>query len=105
MAPREIALEDLLGRIVRTAAGRAVGRVEDLRVEPEGEDYVVREIILSELGWRARLFGMAAQLPTFKSLGVSGRYRIRAIPWSWLDLSDPKHPRFIATKSNEIANG
>jgi hypothetical protein len=95
MPAREIRLEEILGRVVRTAAGRPVGLIEDVRAVPEGEDYVVTEVILGELGFRARLVSMAAQLPTLKALGITGRYRIRAIPWEWLDFSDPEHPRFI----------
>jgi sporulation protein YlmC with PRC-barrel domain len=100
MADREVRVEDLLGRLVRTAAGRPVGRIDDLRVEPEGEDYVVQEVILGELGLRARLFVMAAQLPTLKALGWKRafRTRTRAIPWEWLDFSDPERPRFRADR-------
>jgi hypothetical protein len=94
MSPREVRVEDLLGRVVRTAAGRAVGRIEDLRAEPEGDDYVVREIVLGELGLRPRLFGVAAQLPTLQAIGLGRRYRTRAIPSEWLDFSDPERPRF-----------
>ena len=94
MAAREVRLEHLLGRVVRTASGRAVGRIEDLRAQPEGEDYVVTEVVLGELGFRAWLFSLTAQLPTFEALGLRRRSRIRAIPWRWLDLSDPEHPRF-----------
>jgi sporulation protein YlmC with PRC-barrel domain len=92
---RELRVEELLGRIVRTAAGRPVGRIEDITAEPEGEDYVVREVILGDVGLRARLFALAAQLPTFQSLGLGGPYRTRAIPWHWLDFSDPSKPRFV----------
>lgn len=98
---REIFLEELLGRVVRTAAGRAVGHIEDVRAEPEGDEYLVREVVLGELGLRARLFGMAAQLPTLKAIGLGGRYRTRAIPWEWLDLSDPEHPRFRSPERGE----
>jgi len=94
MVSREIHLEDLLGRVVRTAAGRPVGRIEDVRAEPDGDEYLVREVVLSELGLRARLFGMAAQLPTLQAIGLARRYRTRAIPWEWLDFSDPARPRF-----------
>jgi sporulation protein YlmC with PRC-barrel domain len=94
MAAREVRLEEILGRVVRTAAGRPVGRIEDVTAVPEGDDYVVREVIIGELSLRARLFSMAAQLPTFKSLGLAGHYRIRAVPWEWLDFSDPHRPHF-----------
>jgi sporulation protein YlmC with PRC-barrel domain len=100
MADREVRLEDLLGRVVRTAAGRPVGRIDDLRAEPEGDDYVVRDVILGELGLRARLFGMAAQLPTLQALGLGRGYRTRAIPWEWLDFSDPERPRFLGGRAD-----
>ena len=94
MPARELRLEEILGRVVRTATGRPVGRIEDVRAVPEGEDYVVREVILGELGLRARIFSVASQLPTLKSVGLTGHYRTRAIPWEWLDFSDPTRPRF-----------
>ena len=105
MASREIRLEELLGRVVRTAAGRPVGRIEDLRAHPEGEDFVVREVVLGALGVRARLFDLAAQLPTLQALGLGGRYRTRAIPWHWLDLSDPERPRFKSGTGEGEGNG
>ena len=98
---REIRLEEILGRVVRTAAGRPVGRIEDVRVLPEGDDYVVREVILGELGLRARLLSIAAQLPTLQSLGLAGPHRTRAIPWEWLDFSDPVRPRFRGREGQE----
>jgi sporulation protein YlmC with PRC-barrel domain len=94
MGAREVRVEELLGRVVRTASGRAVGRIEDLRVQPDGEDYVVREVILGELGLVARLVGIAAQLPTFRALGLGRRYRTRAVPWDWLDWSEPAGLKF-----------
>jgi sporulation protein YlmC with PRC-barrel domain len=102
MADREIHLEDLLGRLVRTAAGRPVGRIEDVTAEPEGDDYVVRDVILGELGLRARLFGMAAQLPTLQALGLRHSIRTRAIPWEWLDFSDPERPRFLGPGESKL---
>jgi hypothetical protein len=94
MATREVALEQLLGRVVRSAAGRPIGQIEDVRVKPDGDEYVVSEIIIGELGLIARLLGAAAQLPTFAALGFGRHYRTRAVPWQWLDLSDPERPRF-----------
>ena len=101
MPAREVQLEQLLGRVVRSEAGRPIGRIQDVRARPEGDDYVVYEVIIGELGLVARLFGMAAQLPTLRALGLTGRYRTRAIPWSWLDLSDFEHPRFRSTTAEK----
>jgi sporulation protein YlmC with PRC-barrel domain len=94
MTTREVRLEQLLGRVVWSAAGRPIGRIEELRVQPDGDDYVVHEVLIGELGLMAKLARMAAQLPTFKALGLPHSYRRRAIPWKWLDLSDPRRPRF-----------
>jgi hypothetical protein len=99
--PRELRLELLLGRVVLSPGGRPVGRIEELRARPEGEDYVVYEVVLGDLGLRARIFGMIAQLPTLKALGLPGRYRTRAIPWDWMDLTDPERPRFRSSATPE----
>jgi hypothetical protein len=101
MRTREVRLELLLGRVVRSPGGRPVGRIEDLRAQPDGEDYVVHEIILGEMGLLAKIVGVAAQLPTFRALGLGRGYRTRAIPWNWLDLSDPERPRFRSATTSE----
>jgi len=98
---REVRLEQLLGKVVRSAAGRPVGRIEDVRARPEGEDYLVYLVVIGELGFMAKLLSLAAQLRIFHTLGLARRFRIRAIPWNWLDVSDPERPRFIASFSPE----
>lgn len=98
MTAREVRVEQLRGRVVRSASGLPVGWIEDLRARPEGNDYVVYEVVLGELGWRAKLVSMAAQLPTFVALGLGRGSRIRSIPWHWLDFSDPERPRFRSSK-------
>jgi hypothetical protein len=99
MTHREVHLEELLGRTVRSATGRPIGRIDDIRAEPEGEEYLVREIFLGELGMIPKLIRMAEQLPTFRALGLGRRYRKRPIPWHWLDLSDPEKPRFHRSRA------
>lgn len=94
-------VEELLGRVVRSAAGRPIAVIQDLRARPEGDEYLIREVILGELGLRAKLIRMLQQIPTFQLLGLGGRYRTRAIPWHWLDLSDPHHPRFHSSAKAE----
>ncbi len=106
MSAREVRLEELLGRVVRTAAGRPIGVIQDLRAQPHGEEYLVHEVLIGELGLRARLLGVLQQLATFRALGLARPYRIRAIPWDWLDLSDPHHPRFrSASLGEEMPDG
>ena len=94
---REVRLEDVLGRVVRSAAGRPIGVIQDLRAQPHGDEYLIHEVLVGELGIVAKLLGMLQQLPTFRALGLGRPYRSRPIPWNWLDLSDPGKPRFRAS--------
>jgi hypothetical protein len=93
---REVRLEELLGRVVRSAAGRPIGVIQDLRAQPHGDEYLIHEVLVGELGVMAKLLGMLQQLPTFRALGLGRPYRSRPVPWNWLDLSDPRNPRFRA---------
>ncbi len=101
VAAGEVHLEDLLGRVVSSAAGRPIGVIHDVRARPDGDEYVVYEIVLGELGLRAKLLRMMQQLPTFRALGLGRKYRTRAIPWHWLDLSDPHRPHYLNPAPNE----
>jgi hypothetical protein len=101
MIAGEVHLEELLGRVVRNAAGRPIAVIQDLRAHPQGDEYLIREIVLGELGLRARLLRMLQQLPTLRALGLGRQYRTRAIPWSWIDLSDPHYPRFHSSAPAE----
>ena len=89
----EIRFEDLVGKVVQNEHGRPIGRIEDLRVEPDGEEYVVTEFLLGPLERLPRLLAFVGQLPTVRALGVKGQRQLRPIPWEWIDLSDPMRPR------------
>jgi hypothetical protein len=93
---QDVRLEDLLGKVVRNDFGRAVARIEDLWVEPEGEDYVVTQFLLGPRERWPRLVAFAGQLPTFRALGLGRKSQLRPIPWHWLDLSDPERPRLTS---------
>ena len=76
MSGREIELGALVGRKVRDAEGRVLGRVKELVAEislDEGSEYVVREFRV-------------------------GSY---SVPWELMDLSDPERPR-VRVVSSEI---
>ncbi|HET9794112.1 MAG TPA: hypothetical protein VFS34_06585, partial [Thermoanaerobaculia bacterium] len=61
--PGEIRLELALGRRVRAKNGRAIGRLEEIRAEKRGADWIAREIrigpaaLLERLAAGTRLFG------------------------------------------------
>jgi hypothetical protein len=80
----EVRLEDFLGRPVHDASGREMGRLEELRVEREGDGLAVVEFLVRTAGWLERL-----------SLGAFGlsRFRGYVVPWQCMDLSVPGKPR------------
>jgi sporulation protein YlmC with PRC-barrel domain len=96
MAHRAVKFEDLLGKTVRNQYGRAIGRIEDARIEPEGEDYLVKEFLIGPLGRLPRLLAFLGQLPTLRAGGLGRKSQMRPIPWHWLDLSDPARPALTA---------
>lgn len=92
MNASEVRFEDLVGRVVRNEHGREIARIEDLRVEPDGEDYLVTKFLLGPLGRWHRLMAFAGELPTLRGLGMGAERKRRPIPWQWIDLSDPERP-------------
>ena len=89
---REVRIERLLGRLVRDAAGRRVGRIEDMRATPDGHDWIVTHFLLGPVGWRERLSlrGLRLQLQTLRG---ARRRALKRLRWDKLDLSDPANPR------------
>ncbi len=93
MASGTVQVELLLGRPVRDSGGRKLGHLEEVRAERLGGELRVTEYLTGGLGAAHRIgLGNLA----FAALGLlglpvgGGGYRI---PWSQLDLSDPRHPR------------
>ena len=97
MNEREVRIEQLIGRRVRDADGRSIGRVEEMICEIElhatGRDYVVRELCVVSFG---SLDAITASAVVRQLIGVAmrGASPVRyAIPWHAFDLSDPARPR------------
>lgn len=80
-------IEDLLGRMVLARNGRPVGRLEDLRVEPDGADWIVTAYAIGVSGLLERL-GLVARL----TVGVGHTRGYLARP-EQLDISDHTKPR------------
>jgi hypothetical protein len=89
---REIRVDLLLGRVVRDAAGRRVGRIEDMRVARNGRDWIVTHFLLGPVGWRQRLSPTGLRL-RWHTLRGTERAALRRLRWDALDLSDPASPR------------
>jgi sporulation protein YlmC with PRC-barrel domain len=88
----ELRFEDLLGKTVRNSHGRPIGRIEDARVEPDGEDYRVTHFLVGPSERLARLWAFFAEVPTLRALGIGHARDLRPLPWHWFDLSDAERP-------------
>lgn len=83
----EVRLELLLGRRVRDARGRVIGRLEEFRATHEGEAWVVTEF---EIGPTALLDRLAIRhLPWIRGRRPAG-YRAR---WDQIDITEAEAPR------------
>jgi sporulation protein YlmC with PRC-barrel domain len=87
-ALREVHVEKLLGRRVRDASGRVVGRIEEIHTDDKG---VVSEFLLGPAALWERLGQSTLELPFVRLLGL--QRSDHRVPWNELDLSDPDHPR------------
>lgn len=99
---RELLLSHLIGRQVRDADGLKVGRIEELlaRIElhEHGNDYVVVEFHVGAYGLLEALTGGVFAQKLVQRMGSVVGYRRFRIPWEWMDLSDPLHPRLNHTR-------
>jgi hypothetical protein len=93
MSAREVRAELLLGRKVLGPGGRVDARIEEIVLEPRGEDYVVREYLSGPEGFLEEILDFAVDVPLLRAIPFLGRrIRRRPIRWDWLDLSDPDRP-------------
>jgi hypothetical protein len=102
VAAGEVRFETLLGRTV-TGPGGAFAQIEDVLVEPEGEEYLVRSYLLGPLGAWARLAAFFWELPTLRALGLARKSRIRVVPWELIDVSDPENPKLVEREGWQVA--
>jgi hypothetical protein len=90
---REVRAELLLGRKVLGPGNRVDARIEEIVLEPQGHDYVVREYLSGPEGFLEELIDFTNDVPLLRSIPILGRrIRRRPIRWDWLDLSDPESP-------------
>jgi sporulation protein YlmC with PRC-barrel domain len=99
VSARTVALSELLGRVVRDADGRKIGRIEELNAEISLEhgasDYVVTHFSVGHfMPLDVIATGNFVQQLVRRFTRAIG-YRRYEIPWDWMDLSDPSHPRAL----------
>ncbi len=95
--PQELHLELLLGQRVYDSTARAIGRVEEVRAEPDGEDWVIQEYLIGTAAVLERLSAWAIGIRLLRMLGARKIYEGYCVPWDKLDLSDPQRPRLCCT--------
>jgi sporulation protein YlmC with PRC-barrel domain len=83
-----VRVQELIGRIVLARNGRHVGRIEELRAEQRGHDYIVTDVLLGSGGLRERFAIVRHFRPRTKTIVVR---------WDQIDLSDPERPRLTCT--------
>lgn len=91
--PSRVRFEHLVGRQVRNSHGRVIGRIEEARIEPDGEEYLITHFMIGPVKRLARVRAFLGELPTLRSLGIGKTHDLRPFPWDWFDWSDPDHPR------------
>ncbi|MBE9020876.1 hypothetical protein IQ272_33065 [Chroococcidiopsidales cyanobacterium LEGE 13417] len=94
---REIHLELLIGKQVVDIDGKPVGRIEEIRAQPQGDEWVIQEYLL---GFGAILERLSAWTIGLAILHRLGARKIRGgfkVPWDKMDLADPDRPRLTCT--------
>ena len=100
MSAPEVRAELLLGRKVLGPGGRVDARIEEIVLQPSGDDYVVREYLSGPEGFLEEILDFAVDVPLLRSIPFLGRrIRRRPIRWDWLDLADPETPRLRVPSS------
>jgi len=103
MSARTVSLHDLVGRVVHDADGRRIGRIEELKaeiaLERGGNDYVVTRFGVGRWGpFDAIASGRIVQ-QLVRRITRATSYVHYDIPWEWMDLADPAHPRVMRRES------
>jgi len=106
MSARTIALDQLVGRVVRDADGRRIGRIEELEaelvLESHGNDYVVTRFGVGRLGPLDTIASGRIVQQLVRRITRATSYRRYDIPWEWMDLSDVEKPR-VRRPERELA--
>jgi hypothetical protein len=85
-----VRLDRLLGRRVRAANNRSIGRIHEFRAEQRGDGWQVTACVIGSGGLWERL-DMRARLV----IGLSWQRRGYVARWDQIDLSNPASPRLL----------
>ncbi|WP_352562926.1 hypothetical protein [Mesorhizobium australicum] len=88
-------LEHLAGRRVLSQRGKSIGYIEEIRAEPDGDDFVVTEFHVGVYAAFERLSASAIGVAVLDLFGLRRRGGLYRIPWDKLDISNPARPRLL----------
>lgn len=97
MATREVHLELLLGKRVLDSNEKTVGRIEEVRAEKQGDEWIVQEYLIGSAALLERLSAWTIGLKILHLLGARKIYGGYTVPWDKLDLTDLEKPRLRCT--------
>ncbi len=97
MPNREIHLESLLGTCVLDTQGESIGRIEEVRAEQQGDEWVIVEYHVGTAALLERFSALNIGLAILRLLGAQKFGGGLRVPWDKLDLSDPKKPRLLCS--------
>lgn len=89
----DINVELLLGRQVYDANGEKVGRIEEFRVEDDGNSCRIETYLIGASALIQRLSAWTLVRPIQRALRSRKLYSVFEVRWQDMDLSDPKQPR------------
>ncbi|MFL5460946.1 MAG: hypothetical protein ACJ8AY_09715 [Gemmatimonadales bacterium] len=98
--PARVRFDHLVGKEVRNTHGRVIGRIEDARIESEGDEYIITHFLIGPAERLARLRAFLGELPTLRSIGVGKERDLRPLRWQWFDWRDPNRPSLSAAAGN-----
>jgi sporulation protein YlmC with PRC-barrel domain len=93
MATRQLHLELLLGKPVLDSTGKCVGRIEEVRAEKQGNEWVIQEYLIGSAALLERLSAWTIGLKMLHLFGARKLYGGYRVPWEKIDLTDPEHLR------------
>ena len=111
MATRELHLELLLGKPVTDSTGKCIGRIEEVRAEQQGDEWVIQEYLVGSAALLERLSAWTIGVKILHLFGARKLYGGYRVPWEKMDLADFEHPRLhcsleeLKTLSEEQENG
>jgi sporulation protein YlmC with PRC-barrel domain len=82
----------LVGTKVHDVDGRKVGRIEEIRVEPQGKALLVESYLIGVSALIDRLSARTLVRPIGRLLRARHIYSVYEVPWQEMDITDPKRP-------------